>query len=96
MKLKDHGDGFCIWINARESYEWAHRTGAAWPCSTLSGHRVFAAFDRNGLVDLTVDGKDSSDRWDGHEFNALVADMAGGKLTPDHPCYFVAVSQFRS
>lgn len=75
MKLKDNGNGIAVWISARETDDWATRPGHSWPCSELRGKRVFAEFDRNGLADLAVNGKD----WDGDatEFNALVADHVG-------------------
>ena len=93
MRLKDNGDSLTIWLSARDTYEWAHRPGAAWPCSTLADKRVCASFDAHGLVESTVNG-----RWDnecdGHEFNAVIADHAKTRLPKDHPCYFVVVEQF--
>lgn len=68
-----------IWLSARDTYEWAHRTGASWPCSTLSGHRVFAAFDSNGLCDLTIDGKDGD--CDAHELSAIISDLSKGRFS---------------
>lgn len=95
MRLRDDGNGFCLWVSADETYAWAHRSGASWPCSTLSGHRFLAVFDRNGLCDLTVDGKEAGDI-DGHELSACIADHAARKLPKEHPCYFVAVGQFQA
>lgn len=95
MRLQDNGDSFAIWVSARETQDWATRPGDAWPCSTLAGKRLYAAFDTNGLFDLTVNGRDSVDI-DSHEFNALVSDFAAERLNADHPCYFVAVGQFRA
>lgn len=94
MRLTDDGTAFTVWISASETYSWAHRSGSAWPCSQLSGHRVRATFDTNGLLDYAVDGRDCYDL-DANEFNALIADHVGERLTPDHPCYFVTVGQFR-
>lgn len=90
MRLTDDGTAFTVWISASETYSWAH----AWPCSQLSGHRVRATFDTNGLLDYAVDGRDCYDL-DANEFNALIADHVSERLTPDHPCYFVTVGQFR-
>ena len=90
-------NGLNLWISARETEEWA--AGRAtfgegrWPCSDLSGHRVFAQFDSNGLVDLAIDGKDSVDI-DANEFNALTSSALKEKVPLDHPCRFVAVDQF--
>jgi hypothetical protein len=93
MRLKDFGNRVTIWLSADDTYEWAHRTGAAWPGSTLSGHRVRADYDTNGLWQLTVDGY--SKNVDAHELNAIVSDFAAERLSPDHPCWTVMVGQFR-
>ena len=95
MRIQDNGDSIALWVSANDTYDWAHKTGAAWPCSTLSGHRFAAAFDTNGLCDLTVDGRsEPHGDFDGHEFSAICADMLATKLSSDHPCYFVTVGQF--
>lgn len=98
MRLKDGGTAFTVWASVRDTESWATRPGAAWPCSTLRGRRFCATFDRSGLVELTVDGRHASDDVDGHEFNACVADLVAESLRipEDHPCWFVAVGQFRS
>lgn len=88
-----HDSAVLLWASANDTYDWAHRPGASWPCSTLSGHRFFAAFDGNGLCDLTVDGRDAPDDIDGHEFSALCSDLLVEKLPEDHPAHFVAVDQ---
>lgn len=73
-----------VWISARETYDWAHgfpvrgftRSGLRWPCSTLSGRRIFAEFDALGnLIELSVDGK-SFDA-DAQEFDALIESAIG-------------------
>jgi hypothetical protein len=94
MRLQDNGDSLALWVSANETYEWAHRTGSAWPCSELSGHRFSAAFDTNGLVDLTVDGRDGHDV-PGDELSAIVSDLLAERLPTTHPCYFVVVGQFQ-
>lgn len=91
MRLQDHGTSIGVWISARETSDWARR----WPCSTLRGRRLFAGFDRSGLVELSVDGKDAPDDLDAHEFNACTSDFLARRLKPEHPCYFVTVGQFR-
>ena len=58
MRKQVTESGVKLWASASDTYAWAHKTGASWPCSTLSGRRFFAEFAVNGdLVDLTVDGK---------------------------------------
>ena len=99
MRLLDHGTGIEIWISARETRDWAHKIGAAWPCSTLEGHRIFAAFDSNGLLDMAIDGRDGFnddvDGIDGNEFSAIMADHIETRIDKDHDLYFVTVGQFR-
>jgi len=84
----------CVVLHATgaETYDWANRPGAAWPCSTLSGRKLFAAFDSNGLFDT-----DGDEDIDGHEFSACCADLLhdSGKVSEDHPAYFVAIGQHR-
>lgn len=84
-----------VWISARETYDWAHRADAAWPCSRLSNKRLCATFDNHGLSELTVDGRSPSDDLDGTELSAICADHLARALPKDHPAYFVAVEQFR-
>lgn len=94
-RIKDHGNAVLLWASARDTEDWATRPGASWPCSTLRGRRFFAAFDDNGLCELTVDGKDADDI-DGHELSACCADMLSGRIPEDHPVHFVAVGQFQA
>lgn len=92
-----------LWLSASDTEDWAERPGARWPCSQLSGHRLFAEFDRNGLVDLAIDGKEAGEL-DGTEFNACCANHLARsrkvkrlKNSPWHEekdLYFVAVGQF--
>lgn len=86
--------GVTLWASARDTYAWAHRPGESWPCSQLSGRRVVACFDRNGLCDLSIDGGRGDQDVDGNELSALCADMLAARLPKDHPAYFVAVGQF--
>ena len=94
MRVKNYGDSVEIWVSARDTYEWARRIGAAWPCSELSGKRFYACFDTNGLLELTVNGKQGVDV-DHNEFNAITSDFLGEVLTPDDAVYFVTVGQFK-
>ena len=94
MRIRDHGDSVMLWVSARDTEDWATRPGAAWPCSTLRGRRFFAAFDTNGLYDLTIDGRSDADI-DSHEFNAITADFLAERIGNGHPCYFVTVGQFK-
>jgi len=95
MRFKDHGTSVQIWLSARDTYDWAHKVGAAWPCSTLANKRIFAAFDTNSLCDVTVNGNQGLNMMDGAEFNAITSDFLATKLDKDHPCYFITVGQFK-
>jgi hypothetical protein len=67
-----------LWLSANDTYSWAHKPGASWPCSFLSGRRVVAEFDRHGdLVDLSIDGGRGDQDCPCDEFDALVEDMLG-------------------
>lgn len=81
MRFLDNGCYYTIKLSANDTYDWAHKSGACWPCSTLSGRSVWAQFDRrNGdLVDTNA-GEDV----DGNEFNALFED-AKAKLRKRKP-----------
>lgn len=92
MKLTIHPSCVKLWLSARDTYEWAHRPGESWPCSTLSNKRLFAEFDRNGLVDLVINGRSTD--CDVTELNAITSDFLRDKLPADHPAYDVSVGQF--
>lgn len=83
-----------LWLSAEDTRKWANRVGSAWPCSQLSGHRLHAEFDTNGLCDLSIDGKTGGD-CDANEFNAVTSDYLRAKLPADHPVYFISVGQFQ-
>ena len=74
MRTQVNGSTTKIWLSANGTYDWAHKIGASWPCSTLSNRRVFAEFDDGDLIDIVIDGK-SADNIDAHEFNAMIADL---------------------
>jgi len=98
MRITDNGDSILLWASANDTHDWAHSINAAWPCSTLSGHRFFAAFDSNGLCDFTIDGRFNPDAdIDGHELSACCADLIeeSGKVSPNNTAWFVAVGQFK-
>ena len=92
MRIQIHETSVNLWLSANDTYNWAHKPQASWPCSQLSDNRVFAAFDRNGLCDFTLDGKSAD--VDATELSACCADYLQGKLPKEHPCYDVACGQF--
>ena len=75
MRLEKSGQGYTeLWLSANDTYGWAHRQGAIWPCSELSGHRLYAQFSEHGdLIDMTIDGRSKDCSAD--EFNAITSDF---------------------
>lgn len=85
MRAKQTQYGTKLWISARETYAWAHKVGASWPCSQLADHRLFVEFDARGdLVDMAVDG-DSNFDIDSTEFNAITSDFLRQRFGSTHP-----------
>lgn len=58
MRIKRYNNTVKLWLSANDTYDWANKPGASWPCSELAGHRLFAEFDNGDLIDYAVDGKD--------------------------------------
>lgn len=85
-----------LWLSASDTSDWADKPGASWPCSELSGRRLFAEFDRNGLLDLAIDGGRGSQDCAGNELSAICADHLRAVLPPSHPAFEVAMRQFLS
>ncbi len=93
MRAKQTEHGTTVWLSANDTYDWAHKPGAAWTCSTLSNKRLVVVFEANGdLVDLSVNGQTTNHRGynadagiDGHEFTACLSDHLRDKFGPDHP-----------
>ncbi len=77
-RLTRLGNGYALYLSKRNVEDWATRPGSVWPCSTLRGHRLYVGVDSNGLVDLTIDGKDATEWIDGHELDAIVGDAIRG------------------
>lgn len=76
MRIEKTGTTIELWLSAKDTYNWATRTGNAWPCSQLAGKRLFAEFDNGDLVDYTVNGKDGVDI-PADEFTAITDDFIG-------------------
>lgn len=78
MRVKRDQHGTRAWFSARDTYDWAHKPGARWPCSTLSDRSVFCAFDARGnLEDFAINGGRGSQDCDSHELEAMLADLLG-------------------
>ena len=62
--------GVMIKASARDTWNWAHRPGASWPCSSLSGHKIMVELEKNGdLIDFT-----GPEDCDAHELRAFTDD----------------------
>lgn len=94
MRFLDQGNGFSLWLSANDTYNWANKRNAWWPCSFLSGKRLVVQFDRNGLLDLTINGGKGDQDCPADELSAIVVSFVKNKINQDHPCHFVAVGQF--
>lgn len=68
--------GTKIWLSRDETYDWAHKAGAAWPCSFLSSKRLFAEFASNGdLINIAINGGKQDCPL--HELTAIIEDHIG-------------------
>ena len=94
MRTRIDTNSFTIWLSAHDTYSWAHRSGSSWPCSESSDKRCRADFDENGLVDLTVNGREASAELSAWELNAIVSDYAREVLPSSHPVWDVVIGQF--
>lgn len=99
MQRTDFGD---VWVmpdhvaiaaDNRQVYNWAHRPGACWPCSTLDDiDAIRVEFDSHGLLDLITPSGSGDIPAD--ELNAWTSDVLREILPRDHPAYFVTVGQY--
>lgn len=72
MRLsKNNEHGYYLTFNENDTYKWANRYGAKWPCSYLQGKAGFVVVDENGLCDVS----DSIALSPVDELNAFVYDM---------------------
>ena len=78
--------GYTIWLSEDDTWSWAHRINASWPCSQLADHKVCAIVDNNGLCDLYIDGK-YPDEVDSTELQACIADHLPKKYRQFWPCW---------
>jgi len=74
MRHKRLGRNLKIWFSESDTYDWAHKPGAAWPCSALSDKKVFVEFHDGDLVDIQINGGRGDRDCGGHELNAMVDD----------------------
>lgn len=68
MRVERTNIGYIMRLSRQDTYNWAHKPGAAWPCSTLAGLHVWIEVDKNGLCDMNLPDVDA------HELEAIVSD----------------------
>jgi len=75
MRIKKSDNGNTqLWLSANDTYNWANKPDGKWPCSVLSGRRLYAEFDKSGdLVDMIIDGQRPDCPAD--EFDAITSDF---------------------
>ena len=74
LQLFPNDSGFNIWLSANDTYDF----GRTWPCFGLRGKRVFAQFDKGGLCDISINGRDGD--CDSHELDSIIWTLAGKRL----------------
>ena len=87
MRVKKHDDGYTMWLSVNDTYNWAHRANNSWPCSQLSGKRVRAVVDNNGVFDLYINGIYPLYDIDGNELTAIIGDHLPKDLRQFWPCW---------
>lgn len=79
MKIKKTKNTTQIWISSNETFRWARRPNAQWPCSTLADRRVFVELaSNNDIINIKINGKNSS-IIDEHELRCCLNDLTKGK-----------------
>ena len=59
MRVKTINGTIKLWLSVNDTYDWAHKPGAAWPCSKLSGKRVYIEIEKQSdniieIIGLTI------------------------------------------
>ena len=86
LSKRDNGNGYVMWLSARDTYAWANTPGTMWPCSKVAGHRLVVAVDRNGLYELARDGHQTGSVSES-ELIAIVTDYLPKGLRHPWPSY---------
>ena len=88
MRTKQIGGYTLVWLSATDTYNWAHRPDAAWPCSFLAGRRLMAEFHADNLIDLSIDSGRGDQDCPSDEFNAIIHDFTGIGVVSECDCPF--------
>lgn len=79
MKIKKEGNTTKIWLSSNDTFRWAERPNAKWPCSTLSDRRIYVELDKNkDIIDIKINGKPRREI-DSHELRCCLNDLTKGK-----------------
>jgi len=79
LKIKKIGNTTKVWLSSSDTWRWANRTNAKWPCSTLADKRVYVELDKNkDIVEIKVNGRPKREV-DGHELRCCLNDLTKGK-----------------
>lgn len=73
MQLLMRPYGYTLLLSAQDTRDWAHKPGAVWPASKLSGLRLQVFADETGLVSYATDEPWTDVPY--HEITACVADF---------------------
>jgi hypothetical protein len=78
MKIRRDKNGYCMWLSARDTAAWATRDGNCWPLSVFAGRRLYVMAGKNGLEEITLNGREDMPQVDNKtsvdELQALVSD----------------------
>ena len=85
MRIRRLSNGYALWLSANDTELWASKSGSSWPCSELSGRRLFVGVDSNGLCDISIDS-DQAD-CDHTEIEAIVSDHLPDDCKQYWPCW---------
>jgi len=72
MRIQEHWGNTTIYLSERDTFDWAHKDGAAWPCSECSGHKLRIELERGDLIGFAIDGKDGD--MNAAELSAIIND----------------------
>jgi hypothetical protein len=85
MRIRRLSNGYALWLSANDTELWANRPGNFWPCSVLSGNRLFVGVDSHGIVEYAVNGNEVPDC--GHELEAIISDHLPDDCKQYWPCW---------
>ena len=75
-KVTTPDSGVKLWLSANDTYNWANRADATWPCSFLADKPLFAEFDsQSNLIDLAINYGRGKQDCPSDEFTAITDDF---------------------